>query len=233
MYQLKHPFTLICAGPSSSGKSTFVVKLLETKHMIDKHIDRIVWCYGEKNAKPDIKRKIIYVNGIPENLDNLCRDNTIVVLDDLMISSQNSKVSDLFTRGSHHKNISIILITQNIFHQGKYARNISLNAKYMVIFKNPRDKSQFLPLARQVHTEAPSELLRVYKECTIAPHGYIFLDLTQQVNDTLRFRTELFNKDFFITYCKVEDLQKNYEFEKSAFENHPAFKGEQAFVIYT
>lgn len=227
MYLLKHPFTLICAGPSSSGKSTFVVKLLETPHMIDKPIDRVVWCYGEQNAKPKLKHKVIYVNGIPDNLNNLCKDNTIVVLDDLMISSQNSKISDLFTKGSHHKNISIILITQNIFHQSKYARNISLNAKYMVIFKNPRDKSQFLPLARQVHTEAPSELLQVYKECTIAPHGYIFLDLTQEVDDTLRFRTELFNKDFFITYCKVADLQKKNECENEEIE------GEQTYVIYS
>lgn len=227
MYQLKHPFTLICAGPSSSGKSTFVVKLLESPHMIDKKIDRVIWCYGEKNAKPVLKCKIIYVNGIPDNLDNLCRDNTIVVLDDLMISSQNSKISDLFTKGSHHKNISIILITQNIFYQSKYARNISLNAKYMVIFKNPRDKSQFLPLARQVHTDAPSELLRVYKECTISPHGYIFLDLTQEVDDTLRFRTELFNKDFFIIYCSVGELQKKNDCEIEEIE------GEQAYVVYT
>jgi hypothetical protein len=30
-------------------------------------------------------------------------------------------VCDLFTKGSHHRNISVVLITQNLFHQGHIA----------------------------------------------------------------------------------------------------------------
>jgi len=40
------------------------------------------------------------------------------------------------TRGSQHRNISVILITQDLFHHGRYCRDISLNAKYMVVLKN-------------------------------------------------------------------------------------------------
>ena len=44
-------------------------------------------------------------------------------------------------KGSHHRNISVILITQNLFHQANYCRTISLNAKYIVLLKNARNKN--------------------------------------------------------------------------------------------
>ena len=42
---------------------------------------------------------------------------------------------DLFTKSSHHRKISVAHITQNIFHQSKLCRDISLNAKYLVLLK--------------------------------------------------------------------------------------------------
>jgi len=58
-------------------------------------------------------------------------------------------VCDLFTKGTHHRNISIIPISQNIFHQSKHCSDISLNAKYLVLLKNVRDRSQFSPVKRR------------------------------------------------------------------------------------
>jgi len=40
----------------------------------------------------------------------------------------------------------VLLLTQNLFHQDTNSRDISLNAKYLVLFKNVRDKKQFLYL---------------------------------------------------------------------------------------
>jgi hypothetical protein len=60
-------------------------------------------------------------------------------------------VCDLFTKGCHHRNVSVLLITRNIFQQERFCRTISLNTKYTVALKNVRDKNQFLYLARQVH----------------------------------------------------------------------------------
>ena len=50
----------------------------------------------------------------------------------------------------HHRNLSTIYIVQNIFHQGKVMRNISLNAHYIVLFKSQdsTDKQQISMLAR-------------------------------------------------------------------------------------
>ena len=55
-----------------------------------------------------------------------------------MIEAGNdNRIVNLFTKGSHHRNLSVTYIVQNLFHQGKVKRNISLNSHYLVLFKNP------------------------------------------------------------------------------------------------
>ena len=48
-------------------------------------------------------------------------------------------VSSMFMRWSHHRNCSCIFIVQNLYVQGKKARDIALNVHYYVIFRNPGD----------------------------------------------------------------------------------------------
>jgi len=100
-------------------------------------------------------------------------------------------VCDMFTKGSHHRNISVLLLTQNLFHQGTNCRGISLNAKYLVVLKNVRDKNQFLYFARQAYPEDSQILLHTYLNAT-RQHGYLILDFAQDTDDTLRFRTNVF-----------------------------------------
>ena len=123
-----------------------------------------------------------------------------------MTSAYTKAVCELFTKGSHHRNLSVILITQNVFHQGKFCRDISLNCKYLVLFKNPRDKSQIYPLARQIFPENSGSFVKVYKEATSKPFGYLFLDLTQTTNDILRFQTDIFNKNYLTCFCPINLL---------------------------
>jgi len=47
-------------------------------------------------------------------------------------------ILNLFTVGSHHRKNSVIFLTQNIYEKGKYARTISLNTHYFILFKNRR-----------------------------------------------------------------------------------------------
>ena len=44
--------------------------------------------------------------------------------------AMNEMVATLFTKGSHHRNTSVLLLTQNIFHQNKHSRTVGLNAHY-------------------------------------------------------------------------------------------------------
>jgi septin family protein len=133
--KLQHPFTLIVAGPSSSGKSTFAITLLECREQLCDVFENIVWCHSENNAPHHLKN-VTFVKGVPdfENPENV---RTLIVLYDFMESAYSTKVSQLFTKGSHHRNISVVLITQSPFHQGPASRDISLNSNYIVVFKTP------------------------------------------------------------------------------------------------
>ena len=76
----------------------------------------------------------------------------LLVIDDLM-SETNSEINELFTKGSHHQNISVIFITQNLFYTEKDTRTMNLNTHYIVLFKNPRDATQVAHFGRQMRTD--------------------------------------------------------------------------------
>ena len=112
---------------------------------------------------------IEFNEGIPESIDKPdyldVSQRNLIVLDDLMAQSgKDKRIADLFTRGSHHRNLSVIHIVQNIFHQGKEMRNISLNAHYIALFKSPRDKQKVSMLARQVILEKFKSLWLLMKK---------------------------------------------------------------------
>lgn len=194
---------MVC-GPSSCGKSTFIINLIKNQDLISKKIDRIIWCYAEKNALPSLDN-VEFIEGIPDDFSTNDNESTLIILDDLMLESSNKQVCELFTKGSHHRNLCVVLVTQNIFHKGSYSRDISLNSKYIVMFKNPRDKLQFQCLARQVYPENSRALVDVYNKCTQQAHGYLLIDLTQQIPNTLRFRTDIFNPLYFSIFTQLND----------------------------
>jgi len=107
------------------------------EQLCDIAFENIVWCHSENNA-PHHWRSVSFVKGVPdfENTENI---PTLIELDDLVDSAYSAKVSHLFTKGSYHRNISLVLITQNLFHQGPSSRDISLNRNYIIVFKNPRN----------------------------------------------------------------------------------------------
>ena len=85
----------------------------------------------------------------------------------------------------------MIYIVQNIFHQGRETRNISLNVHYIVLFKSPRDKQQVSILARQVNPGHVQEFMKSYEEATSRPHGYLMLDLKPTTDDKQRLKSNV------------------------------------------
>jgi hypothetical protein len=113
---LVHPFTMQICGPTSSGKTVWLKKLLACD-VIQPPIQRIVWCYGQwQPAYEQMSRtlpNIEFVPGIPDGLEHdsyfYTSVNNLIVLDDLMTSAKNdNRVGDLFTKGSHHCFLSTI-----------------------------------------------------------------------------------------------------------------------------
>ena len=198
--KLQHPFTCIIAGPSSSGKTVFVKKLLEQKNdVILDTPERILWCYGEfqplfqklSDSVPGIQ----FVEGLPDDWsDHLDpRHKSLIVIDDLMSECGNdSRITKLFTKGSHHRNLSVVYIVQNLFYQSKESRTISLNCHYIVLFKNPRHRSQITHLAKQMYPNQTRFMSEAYFDTTEEPYGYLFVDLKPNTPEKYRLRTNIF-----------------------------------------
>ena len=119
----------------------------------------------------DVGRILHFHEGVPDNFANAGNRTCLIILDDLLNVACSGEVCKLFTKGSHHRNISVNLITQNLFHQAKYCKDISLNAKYIVLLKNTRDKNQFTHLERQVYPEDSACPFKAYLEVTEKPQG--------------------------------------------------------------
>ena len=93
-----------------------------------------------------------------------CAQTEFDRVDDQMIdASKDKRIVNLFTRGTHHRNLSVIYSVKNLSHQGKGSRSISLNSHYLVLFKNPRDKLQIWTLAKQMYPGQTDFFLNQYE----------------------------------------------------------------------
>lgn len=201
-FQLLHPFTCMVAGTTGCGKTVWVQQLLDHAHtMITPPPQRIVYCYSQwQPAYVEMLRTvpgIEFIRGIPQELEKDhffdIKLRNLIVIDDQMTETGNDKrIVNLFAKGSHHRNLSVIYMVQNIFHQGKVNRDISLNCHYLVIFKNPRDKLQILNLARQMYPGKTEYFLEKYEQAVSRPFGYLFIDLKTTTQDNCRLRTNVF-----------------------------------------
>jgi hypothetical protein len=104
-------------------------------------------------------------------------------------------VYNLFTKLSHHRNVSVVFITQNLFHKNKFVRTMNLNTHYIVMFRNPRDASQVAILARQMYPDNSQFVVEAYEDATKEPYGYLLIDLKPDTDDRYRIRTKIFLDD--------------------------------------
>ena len=154
--RLQWPFRMLLAGCSWSGKSTLTTWLvaLSSRVMIRTPARVLVFYSHMQPAYRELARQA------PCPVQLLDRDKhfteqlimepgTLVIVDDMQ-ATHARLVSSWFTRRAHHHDSSIIHLVQNVFDKDPSHRTISLNATYIVLFKNPRDMSQVSHLDKQV-----------------------------------------------------------------------------------
>jgi len=197
-----HPFTCVIAGPTGSGKTYFVKRFLDNIDQLCNPVPKeILWCYGEWQSQYRDLRNVKMIEGLPNEDDWADGKRRLIVIDDLM-DETDSRVTKLFTKGSHHKNVSVMFIVQNIFCKNKQQRTITLNTHYIVVFKNPRDASQITCLAKQMYPGKTNYMQEAFKDATSLPHGYLLLDLRQETPDHLRLRTRIFPPEYQLVYVQ-------------------------------
>ena len=199
-----HPFTMTLAGGRRTGKTHFTKSLLEhNRNFISPLIETIIWFHGasQQHILNELVEKVKSSGQHIEFFQGLPQDKTIqellvnfsgqklIVLDDLMETACNrADVAALFTHG-RHENVSVIFLTQNFFHKSKYARDISLNTDYAVLFKSTRDPSTVTHLGQQMNNA--KFLKQAYRSATINPFSHLFIDMRSDTPEQLRYRSNV------------------------------------------
>lgn len=220
--RLQGPFSCIISGPSGCGKSHLVNGFLsDVNNLVTPPVEKIFYHYGEWQplfAKMQNDYGVEFREGLPSKEDlvenqessstTALRPHTLLILDDLMSSSNQQVVADIFTKYSHHWNMSVIYITQNLFQKSPEFRTMSLNAHYMIIFKNPRDMGQIRTLARQVFPSRATAVSSIFTRELKRPHSYLLLDFKQTTPDDLRIRSSLTSIDDQIVFVPLDKKKR-------------------------
>ena len=125
-FKFQHPFTMMVSGPTSCGKTYFLKQMLQDiRQVCEPYPQRIVWLYKRWQPLYDVIRRTVnphveFVHGIPPDLEHDSffdpQIRNLIVLDDLMsMTAKDSRINDLFTEGSHHRNLSVIVLNQNLY----------------------------------------------------------------------------------------------------------------------
>lgn len=219
--QVQCPFRMVVAGPSMSGKTHLVQEMLrQREYMFTPNPPAAVyWFYAMEDSVKQAREEfedITFIKDLPsdqwvtETIDS--DKGALFIIDDLMgdaTGAGKSKmatrelVSNLFTKGSHHKKVSIIFTVQSVF-RGQYMRELSLNATQTVAFNNNRDMTHLRSLGAQLfppgHDGAPfisACMLKIKKD----DHGYLWIEHGSKVKPGFQFRTDVFKEDdnrFFV-----------------------------------
>lgn len=197
------PFGCIIAGPPLSGKSSFIMNLLDnTDRLMDKEFDYIVWFYGEYNKTIQLletryRDRVKTVQGLPPNIQDYIQDDGFGchVYDDLMMEASSSKaLTQLTANKCQHNSISWIVTLQNLFYHGQERKTLLRCAHYLVLFKNPLDKTVAQYLGARIMPKSQNTFVAIYETATEKPNGYLFIDGAQKTPEEARLRTDIFEK---------------------------------------
>lgn len=142
------------------------------------------------------KDKIQFYEDIPDptHLDKWFKPTKggLLVLDDLMAEgSDDKRMLDLFTKDSHHRKITVLYLTQDLFPPGKFSKTISRNTHYIIAFKSPRDQTGIGNLLLQAYPQRWRHELDLFNKVTSRPYGYLFIDVHLASDDRYRLWSHL------------------------------------------
>jgi hypothetical protein len=205
-FHFKTPSLIYVTGASFSGKTEFILKLIrDKKRLFIPNVHRVVFVYAEEQPQlfarlKEVCPEIIFVNGLYQLQSQIEFDatlSTLLVLDDIAHESSSSEyVLQLAVRQSHHKAITVIYVQHNLFQQNKYSRTISLQSKYVILFKNPRDSNQYKYLGNQIfgHGIGGKFLVQIFREVSQGvAYPHLIIDIhPESLNPKLCLISNLF-----------------------------------------
>ena len=219
-----HPFMMTICGPSQSGKTYFIKRLIENNDEIfHPPFTKLLFYYS--STYQDIFDEIIGI--IKENKNNSmlkeyefikCKLNspsvseikqklgkqTLIILDDLMINAVDNKentkrIDELATRDCHHEDFSIIFTCQNINYGNTKLRTARANSQYIVVFNNVGDNRNLKTILYNKDL-SKNILENLIDDMNKDNHGYIVFDNHIKSENNVRIRKNIFPNEITTIY---------------------------------
>ncbi len=186
------PFRMIVNAPSGSGKSNFVVNLIElfskgqgtfsSIELFCRCKDEPLYQFLSDKTKGAIK--------IYEDLSELKdinsydkTENHLIVFDDLVLTKDQSKISEYFLRGRKH-GVSLIYLSQSYYQIPKMIR---LNSNYLVILKVGQKRNLNMIMSELSLGVTKDQLIKIYNFATKDKFSVLMVDLDEP-NINMKFR---------------------------------------------
>ena len=206
-----HPYRILVAGGSGSGKTNALLNLInnqpdidkiylhandpyETKYqyLISKREKLGLDHFDDPKAFMEYSNDIRYVYKNIEDYNPGKKRKVLIIFDDMIPDMINNKklnpvVSELLIRG-RKLNISIVFVTQSYF---KVPKDVRLNSTHFLTMKIPT-KRELQQIALNHSSDIDfKDCMKIYKKCTAKPYSFLVNDTTLPSNDPFRFRKNL------------------------------------------
>lgn len=174
--------------------------MLENGHLIK----NVIFCYAVWQPEYDklTQEGVVtqWKNGLPsadefsEMVEPYANSGgSVVVYDDFQSKLFNKEsaeaIEEVVRVRARHLGATTFILFQSLFPPQKSARQISLNVKYLHLFKNPRENHQITCLAKQIMPESYRWIVAAFHEATKDPFSCFLIDLRQECSSKMRFRS--------------------------------------------
>lgn len=223
---IRHPFTCVVAGPSSSGKSTFVRNLLKRQgDLIDTIFDYVyifigtaedqnpilkeladsddkIWLFDVKKLYPNVK---LSKSNFATDVTQLITRNYerglkgCICCDDLMSDlSESELLLELFTKLSSHASVSVIHITQNLFFRGTGKRALDS----LTIYRNTKilvlfESPMDSTVLRTIAGKMPDHGVLEMLKGILSKYRYVVIRADFKSDPRIRYTSDIFNVEPF------------------------------------
>lgn len=177
MLNIPHPFRALCFGPPNVGKTTVVKNILIRAKPKFKQV-YVIHCDGNYTKEyDDLGDGMEMLDEIPAPNEWEGIDKTLVVIDDLELKSLNKiqkrNLDRLFGYCSTHKNISIILNSQDAFNIPPIVRRCS----NMFVLWRSNDMDSMYNICRRSGIRKKM-FLELFENVIVNYHDSLWLDST-------------------------------------------------------
>ena len=205
-------FKMFVCGPSRCGKTLFVSKLIQNMSTFTKSPpQKIIYVYKVwQSIFDELQNNNIVFIKEQDDLTEKLRDvsfgeSSLIIFDDLINSKCLEDIANLFVVDGRHSNYSMIYLSQRMFVNNDYFRQISNNCDYLVIFRNPRNYSEIRILAQQI-TPINLDLIQIYSKACKSPFSYLFINLTQECDERVKYLSHIFDSDNYLK-CYIDSKE--------------------------